>query len=82
MSADLRGGNDNFSATFADSFVTGGTGNDRLRGGSGFDLLDGGDGNDTLGGEGGNDVLEGGAGDDVFEAGRPAGTRHHARRPR
>ena len=74
VSADLRGGVDRFFATFADSFVAGGPGNDTLQGGAGFDLLDGGDGNDTLGGKGGNDVLEGRAGNDVFEAGSPGGT--------
>jgi len=57
-------GNDNLSARYINSAMSGGAGNDTLNGGTGHDILDGGAGNDSL---------NGGAGDDVFVFGRGYG---------
>lgn len=54
------------AGTNADTYVTGGDGNDTLVGRDGNDTLQGGAGDDYLVGAGGNDLLSGGTGADKF----------------
>ena len=60
-------GNDQITASDANSTLVGGDGNDALAGGSGTDDLQGQAGNDYLDGGAGGDTLAGGAGDNFFD---------------
>jgi hypothetical protein len=75
IAADLRDGNDIFSAdaVTAPMSVAGGSGNDILAGAGGNDVLAGGPGDDTLTGNSGVDEYFGETGDDTINArdGRP-----------
>ena len=69
ISADLKGGNDQFgihslSRTPLPATVNAGAGNDAVRGGGANDTIDGGEGGDLLSGGAGNDVVRGGGGND------------------
>lgn len=65
-------GDDVVNADDADTFASGGDGNDTLNGGDKDDTLIGDNGNDVIDGGDGHDYLEGGAGIDIITAGAGA----------
>jgi len=67
--AKMLSGDDTFTGSSADDFLSGLGGNDLMSGNDGDDAISGGNGNDTIDGGGGGDAIQGGKGNDTLTGG-------------